>query len=92
MIFEASNNIICNRDYFLLNFEIQGCNGSKGVCLRKNEIFSTFWFTWSADHQLRSGFEYFRITFSSSNDSIKGAPNVSGNNKDKSAAVNVVTP
>ena len=78
--------------YFLLNSEIQGCYGSRGVCLRKNEIFSTFSFTWSVDHQLRSGFEYFRINCSSSNDSINGAPNVSGNNKDKTAAINVVTP
>ena len=77
------NEILITASGFIYSFKFK---------LRKAIILSTFLFTCVVDHQARRGFECFRMITNSSNDSIRGAPNVSGNNKDNKAATKVVPP
>ena len=48
--------------------------------------------TCADDHQLKNGFEYFRIKINSSKDSTNGAPSVSGNIKARIADMKLAAP
>ena len=79
--------LIC---YFSLEWDWLTLEGLRRV--DKAFIFSMFWFICSFDHQLKRGLEYLCKRYISSNDSTKGDPRVSGNQRDKTAAINVVDP
>ena len=80
-------SLIC---YFSLEWDWLTLEGLR--CVDKAFIFSMFWFICSFDHQLKRGLEYLCKRYISSNDSTKGDPRVSGNQRHKTAATNVVDP